>query len=109
MKGLQYQLKSVLRDKFCLMTFLLPILVAVVLNFMGSIDMSSLGEHHFGVLENDLPPQTVVWLERYGPVTEYGTLEELTAAVNEPSTNVIGVKAEGDSLKTSISGECQRQ
>ena len=29
MKGLKYQLKSVLRDKFCLMTFLLPILAAL--------------------------------------------------------------------------------
>ena len=105
MKGLQYQLKSVLRDKFCLMTFLLPILVAVALRFMGSIDMSSLGELHFGVLENDLPPQTVTWLERYGPVTAYGTWEELTAAINEPSTNVIGVTAEGDSLGTAISGD----
>ena len=105
MKGLTYQLKSVLRDKFCLMTFLLPILVAVALNFMGSIDMSSLGELHFGVLENDLSPQTITWLERYGPVTAYRTQEELTAAINEPSTNVIGVKADGDSLKTAISGD----
>ena len=105
MKGLKYQLKSVLRDKFCLMTFLLPILVAMALNFMGSIDLSSLGELHFGVLENDLPPQTITWLERYGPVTAYGTQEELTAAINEPSTNVIGVKADGDSLKTAISGD----
>ena len=105
MKGLKYQLKSVLRDKFCLMTFLLPILVAVALNFMGSIDMSSLGELHFGVLENDLSPQTITWLERYGPVTAYRTQEELTAAINEPSTNVIGVKADGDSLKTAISGD----
>ena len=105
MKGLKYQLKSVLRDKFCLMTFLLPILVAVALNFMGSIDMSSLGELHFGVLENDLPPWTVTWLERYGPVTVYGTQEELTAAIREPSTNVIGVAADGDSLKTAISGD----
>ncbi len=32
-----------LRDKFCLMTFLLPILVAAALNFMGSIDLSTLG------------------------------------------------------------------
>jgi hypothetical protein len=104
-KGLTYQLKSVLRDKFCLMTFLLPILVAVALNFMGSIDLSSLGELYFGVLKNDLPPQTITWLERYGPVTAYGTQEELTAAINEPSTNVIGVKADGDSLKTAISGD----
>ncbi len=105
MKGLKYQLKSVLRDKFCLMTFLLPILVAVALNFMGSIDLSSLGELHFSILENDLPPQTITWLERYGPVTAYGTQEELAAAINEPSTNVIGVKADGDSIKTAISGD----
>ena len=105
MKGLTYQLKSVLRDKFCLMTFLLPILVAVALNFMGSIDLSSLGELHFGVLENDLPPQTITWLERYGPVTAYGTQEELTAAIWEPSTNVIGVRADGDSLRTAIAGD----
>ena len=105
MKGLKYQLKSVLRDKFCLMTFLLPILVAVALNFMGSIDLSSLGELHFGVLENDLPPQTITWLERYGPVTAYGTQDELTAAIKEPSTNIIGVKADGDSIKTAISGD----
>lgn len=105
MQGLQYQLKSVLRDKFCLMTFLLPILVAVALNFMGSIDMSSLGELHFGVLENDLSPQTITWLERYGPVTAYQTPEELTAAIQEPSTNVIGVRADGDSLKTAIAGD----
>ena len=105
MKGLKYQLKSVLRDKFCLMTFLLPILVAVALNFMGSIDMSSLGELHFGVLENDLTPQTITWLERYGPVTAYGTQAELAAAIKEPSTNVIGVRVDGDCLKTAIAGD----
>ena len=105
MKGLKYQLKSVLKDKFCLMTFLLPVVVAVALNFMGSIDLSSLGEHHFGVLENDLPPQTVMWLEQYGPVTSYETAEELTAAINEPSTNVIGVKTDRESIKTVIAGD----
>ena len=60
MKGLKYQLKSVLRDKFCLMTFLLPILVAVALNFMGSIEMSSPGEPHFGVLENGASLKTAI-------------------------------------------------
>lgn len=49
MKGLIYQLKSVRKDKFCIMSFLLPIVVAVALNFIGSIDLSSLGEFHFGV------------------------------------------------------------
>lgn len=105
MRGLNYQLKSVLRDKFCLMTFLLPILAAVALDFMGSIDMSSLGELHFGVLEHDLSPQTITWLERYGPVSSYETPDRLTAAIKEPSTNVIGVEADGDSLKTTIAGD----
>ena len=105
MKGLKYQLKSVLKDKFCLMTFLLPMVVAVALNFMGFIDLSSLGEHHFGVLKNDLPPHTAAWLERYGPVTVYETQEELTAAINEPSTNIIGVKADGAGIKTVVAGD----
>ena len=105
MKGLKYQMKSVLRDKFCLMTFLLPILVAAAMHFMGSVDMSSLGELHFGVLENDLPPQTVTWLERYGTVTVYPTWDDLSFVVNEPSTNVIAVRSDGESLKTAIAGD----
>ena len=56
-------------------------------------------------MKNDLSPQTVAWLERYGPVTVYETQEELTAAINEPSTNVIGVKADGASIKTVIAGD----
>lgn len=105
MKGIRYQLKSVLKDKFCLMTFLLPIIVAAALNFMGSIDMSSLGELHFGALEKDLSPQAVTWLGRYGPVSFYETSEELIAAINEPSTNVIGVKADRASIKMAIVGD----
>ncbi len=105
MKGLKYQLKSVLRDKFCLMTFLLPILAAAALHFMGSIDLSSLGELHFGILKNDLTPQTVTWLTRYGPVTAYETPEELIDAINEPSTNVIGVRSDGKRLQTAIAGD----
>ena len=38
-------------------------------------------------------------------MTVYETQEELTAAINEPSTNVIGVKADGASIKTVIAGD----
>ena len=105
MKGLRYQLKSVLHDRFCLMTFLLPIVAAAALNFAGAIDFSTLGELHFGVLKGGLPTQTVTWLERYGPVTAYPTVEELTDAIKEPSTNLIGVEADGSSIKTILSGD----
>lgn len=106
MKGLRYQLKSVLHDKFCLMTFLLPIVVAAALSFVGSIDLSALGEpYFFGILEEDLPTQTVTWLEHYGTVTAYATSEELVAAINEPSTNLIGVKAKANGIQTILSGD----
>ena len=105
MKGLIYQLKSVRKDKFCIMSFLLPILVAMALNFIGSIDLSSLGEHHFGVVAGDVEPETEQWLMRYGTVTAYQTKEELVLAVNDPSTNLIGVEMAGERIKTILSGD----
>ena len=105
MKGLWYQLKSVLRDRFCLMTFLLPVVVAAALHFVGAVDFSALSELRFGVWQGDLPEQAVSWLERYGPVTVYPTREELAEAVKEPSTNVIGVEAAGNGIKTMLAGD----
>lgn len=105
MRGLMYQLKSVWKDKFCIMSFLLPIIVALTLNFIGGIDLSPVSEFHFGVLENDLSAETVSWLERYGSVAVYESQEELIAAINEPSTNMIGVKADGRSIQTMVSGD----
>ncbi len=105
MRGLFYQLKSVWKDKLCMMSFLLPIVVALALNFIGGIDLSSVAEFHFGGLESDLPAQTIDWLERYGSVTIYKTQEELTDAINEPSTYMIGVISDGDSIQTMVSGD----
>ncbi len=105
MKGLAYQLKSVRKDKFCIISFLLPIIVAAALHFTGGIDLSSIAEFHFGVLENDLSAPAVSWLERYGTVSIFKTQEELTAEINDPSTNVIGVKADGSNIRTMVSGD----
>ncbi len=105
MKGLCLQMKSVLRDKFCLMTFFLPIVVAAAFQFAGTVDFSAMGELHFGVLENDLSGQTLAWLEQYGAVTVYGTREELIDGINEPSTNIIGVEAACAGIKTMVSGD----
>lgn len=105
MKGLIYQLKSVRKDKFCIMSFLLPIVAAMALNFIGSIDLSSLGEYDFGVIAGDMAPETEMWLGRYGTVMICQTREELIAAINEPSTNLIGVEMDGNGIKTIISGD----
>ena len=105
MGGLIYQLKSIWKDKFCIMSFLLPLIVAFALNFVGTIDFSTLSEFHFGIVQDNLSAQTVSWLERYGSVNAYKTHEELTAAVNEPSTNLIGVEAAGNGITTMLSGD----
>ena len=105
MKGLIYQLKSVRKDKFCMMSFLLPIVVAMALHFICSIDLSSLSGYHFGVVAGDVAPETEQWLLRYGTVTAYQTKEELVLAVNDPSTNQIGVERDGDGIKTILSGD----
>ena len=105
MKGLIYQLKSVRKDKFCMMSFLLPVVVAAALNFVGSIDLSSLGEFQFGVVAHDTTSEMENWLEEYGSVTGYQTREELILAINEPSTNLIGVERNGNGIKTIISGD----
>ena len=63
-----YQLKSVWKDKFCIMSFLLPVIVALALRLIGGIDLSSVTEFHFGVLEGELSERTLSWLEGYGSV-----------------------------------------
>lgn len=105
MRGLLYQLKSVRKDKFCIMSFLLPVVVAVVLHFSGSIDLSSLGELQFGVCADDTAPEAENWLARYGSVTVFQTKAELIRAIREPSTNLIGVTMEGEGIRTILSGD----
>ncbi|MCI8292709.1 MAG: ABC transporter permease [Hespellia sp.] len=105
MKGLIYQLKSVRKDKFCILSFLLPIVVAIVLNFAGSIDLSSLGEYYFCIVTDDVTPETETWLTRYGTLTICQTREEFLSAINEPSTNLIGIEMDGNGIQTIISGD----
>lgn len=52
-----------------------------------------------------MPEDTVLWLERYGTVTECADWEQLVDAVNEPSTTLIGVEMDGKGIKTIISGD----
>ena len=102
MGGLIYQLKSVWKDKFCIMSFLLPVIVALALRLIGGIDLSSVTEFHFGVLEGELSERTLSWLEGYGSVTVYETQEKLSAAVNDPATNLIGVEAGTAGIETMV-------
>ena len=105
MKGLIYQLKSVRKDKFCIMSFLLPVVVAVALNIAGSIDLSSLGEYYFCVVDGEVADETREWLMGYGDVTVCQTREEWLSVIREPSTNGIGVEMDAEGIRTVLSGD----
>ncbi len=49
MAGLVYQLKSIWRDKFCMLSFLLPIAAAAAVQFAGVMDFSAQGRIQSGM------------------------------------------------------------
>lgn len=105
MNGLKYQLKSIRRDKMCILTFLLPIIVGIAINFLSGASFQTMSETSFGVLENDLSDEAVLWLQKSGTLTQYENVDELQAAVNNPSTQIIGVLKSDDGIKTLLSGD----
>lgn len=102
---LGYQIKNMRGDKLCIVTFLLPILVGLIINILPSVDFGTLGEAVFGSVQNDLPEEAVIWLQGIGSLTEYGTAEELKEAVENPSTQMIGVLRCAEGIRTVLSGD----
>ena len=105
MNGLKYQLKSIRRDKMCILTFLLPIIVGIAINLLSGVSFQSISETSFGVLENNISDDVVEWLQLSGTVTQYETLAELQEAVNNPSTQMIGVLEADHTIQTILSGD----
>lgn len=54
MKGIKYQLKNIRRDKMCILSFLLPVIVGLAINMLSEVSFSSLSEISFGTVKNDL-------------------------------------------------------
>lgn len=105
MKGFKYQLKSIRRDKMCLLTFFLPVIVGIAINLLSGVSFQSIGETTFGVVENNITGDTVEWLQSNGVVVSHETLDELETAVNDPSTQMIGVLQAGNKIQTFIAGD----
>ena len=59
MKGLKYQLKSIRRDKMCLLTFLLPVIVGIAINLLSGVSFQTMGETTFGVVGSNITDDTV--------------------------------------------------
>lgn len=105
MGGIIYQLKSVRKDKMCIMSFFLPVVLAILLTAMGGVDLSSLEEANFAICRQDFLPEDIEWLNKYGVVHIYETEEGLIGAVNDPATNILGVQKTGNHIKVLISGD----
>ena len=104
MIGLRYQLKSIKKDKMCIISFFLPVVMAILINFMGTIDISSLGEIRFGIVKDTLPVQTEQWLKKYGMVSVYDTKMHLIREIKDIKTDTIGVVRDGKGIKTVLYG-----
>ena len=105
MKGLKYQLKNIRRDKLCILSFLLPIIVGLAINLLSGVSFSSFGENDFCVVENNLSNSAIEWLQTNGNITTVPDITSLRNTVNDPATQMIGVLQDFDGIKTILSGD----
>lgn len=105
-KRVLYQLKSCGRDKLCILSFLLPVIAGLALNFLTDIDLTQLAEPEFAVLEGELGSgEEKNWLEQMGTVKEYASEEALKKAVLEPAGNVLGIREQGAAFRVICAGD----
>ncbi len=105
MSGLRYQIKSIARDKLCILTFLLPIVVGAAINLLSDMDFSAMNQVTFGIIQQDLDAESAAWLEELGTVAVFTDREALVQAVNEPADSIIGVVQSENSIETMLSGD----
>lgn len=105
MQRLKYQIKNIRGDKMCIMTFLLPVIVGIAINFLSGISLQSIGEISFGAVKNDLSSEAAEWLQSIGNMSEYETVSELKEEVNDPSTQTIGVLNSKNEIHILVSGD----
>lgn len=101
-----YQLKSCGRDKLCILSFLLPVIAGLALNFLTDIDLTQLAEPEFAVLEGELDSgEEKRWLEQMGAVKEYASEEALEKAVLDPAGNMLGIRKQGADFRVICAGD----
>ncbi len=105
MRGLKYQLKNIRRDKMCILSFLLPIIVGLAVSSLSDASFTSISETSFGIIENNLSANDVEWLRSYGKILVFKDMNMLKTAVNNPATHLIGVLNDSNGIKTVLSGD----
>ena len=105
MKGLFYQLKNIRRDKMCILSFFLPVVMGLAITFMSDISFSEISETSFGVIQNNISTEATHWLQDNGSIIEFHNEIELHNAILEPKSQMIGVLWNGETIETILAGD----
>lgn len=105
MRGLKYQLKNIRRDKLCIISFLLPVIVGLVVSLLSGMSFSSAADISFGIVNGELPGEAEEWLSSNGNTKEFETRGSLDEAVNDPATQMIGVLRDRNGIRTILAGD----
>lgn len=105
MQRLKYQLKNIRGNKLCVLTFLLPVIVGIAVRFLSGTSLQNVGQISFGTVKHNLPSEAVEWLADIGNTVQFPSVSELEKAVNDPSTQMIGVLKAGTGIRTVLSGD----
>lgn len=105
MCGFWYQVKLTMKDKMSMITFFLPLVMALAVNLLNNGSFSEVGQTRFAVLTNATSAEIIPMLKRYGVVTSCDTREELNAVVINPNDDTIGVVPTHDGLEILLAGD----
>lgn len=104
MRGFYYQLKLTAKDKMSIISFILPLIMAVAVNFLSQSDLTGIDDYRFAVLENE-SESTTEWLSQHGIVTSYSTLDALETTIKAPEDDTIGILANNGAYEIILSGD----
>lgn len=88
MIALKLQFKNIMRDKFVLMSMLLPIILAIILK---SYTPNVAIEPQVAILKDNLSNDTIAIIERIAVVEKYSNIVQLESRILETKNEVIGV------------------
>lgn len=107
MEGLKYQLKSISKDKMAVLSFFLPIIMAVLVNLLSTGSIITATNLRFAVIQNNIPVQMEDCLEKYGVVKKCSSEQELNKIVINPADETIGIiyNERMNEIRTILSGD----
>ncbi len=91
MERLYIQIKSSLKDKMSILSFILPILMAILLNFITVADIGEVADIRFGIVRSKLSVEIENKLDKLGIVSIFDSMESLEYAIKNPSDELIGI------------------